>query len=141
AGLGFFALRLVSFLAALGCLAALFVIARRETGSALGGLLAAGLFAATYRLSGAWLDIARVDSLFLFLLLTAIALAQGGDEAEQIAGGVCLALAFIAKQSAIAALPVMLVWLLPARRRPAFVITAVGAALLAPPPVHRVHGA
>src|SRR5262249_21023450 len=101
---------------------------------------AAGLFAATYRLSGAWLDIARVDSLFLFLLLTAIALAQGGDEAEQIAGGVCLALAFIAKQSAIAALPVMLVWLLPGRRRTAFVITAVVAAVLVTLLLHRVYG-
>ena len=139
-GLGLFPLRLVSFLASLGGLAALFVIARRETGTVQGGLLAMGLLAATYRLSGAWLDIARVDSLFLFLLLTAIALAQGGDEAEQIAGGVCLALAFMTKQSAVAAVPVMLVWLLPGRRRTAFVVTAVTASALVTLLLHRVYG-
>jgi hypothetical protein len=34
--------------------------------------VAACLFAATFRISGAWFDIARVDSLFLFLLLAGL---------------------------------------------------------------------
>jgi len=40
------------------------------------GLLAAGMFAATFEVGGAWLDIGRVDSLFLFLLLAAVAAAR-----------------------------------------------------------------
>ncbi len=75
-GVGFLAPRLVSFLASLGVLALLFHIVRRETGDAVAGLVAAGLFAATYQASGAYFDLARVDSLFLALLLAAIALVR-----------------------------------------------------------------
>jgi hypothetical protein len=126
-GLGFLALRLVSFLASLGCMGLLFVMARRETGTAYGGLLAAGLFAATFRASGAWLDLARVDSLFLFLLLASMALARRGGIGAQVLAGIGLALSFFTKQGAIAAIPVMLLWLAPGRQRLAFTVVAVAA--------------
>ena len=71
-GVGFLPLRLISFLASLGCMAVLFAFVRRESKDRWAGLIAAGLFAALYRLSGAWLDVARVDSLFLFFLLLAL---------------------------------------------------------------------
>jgi hypothetical protein len=71
-GVGFFPLRLVSFLASLGCFAILFAFVRKETNSMALGLLSAGLFAATFRVGGAWLDIARVDSLFLLFLLSSL---------------------------------------------------------------------
>ena len=63
-GVGFLAPRLVSFLASLGVLALLWQLVRRETGDTVAGLVAAGLFAATYQASGAYFDLARVDSLF-----------------------------------------------------------------------------
>jgi hypothetical protein len=70
-GVGFLAPRLISFLSALGSFLTIFLLVRRETGQTFAALLAVGLFAATFRMTGAWLDVARVDSLFLFLTLLA----------------------------------------------------------------------
>jgi len=64
-GVGFFPLRLVSFLASLVNFALVFRIIHRETGIVSSGILAAGLFIGTFGLGGAWFDIARMDSLFL----------------------------------------------------------------------------
>jgi len=101
-GLGLLPLRLVSFAASLGCFAMLYLLVRRETGQAWAGLLAAGLFAATYRLSGAWFDVARVDTLALFLLLLTLYLLRQGSTRALILGGVTVALAVFAKQSMLA---------------------------------------
>ena len=117
-GVGFLAPRLVSFLASLGVLALLWQLVRRETGDIVSGLVAAGLFAATYQTSGAYFDLARVDSLFLVLLLAAVAVARRG-QTWQAGGliGVLLFLSFFSKQTAlIAALP-LLVYLVAFRRR------------------------
>ena len=65
-GVGFFAPRLVSLLASSGSMLLLFGIVKRETRSFTAGIISAGLFAASYGATGAWMDIARVDSLFLF---------------------------------------------------------------------------
>lgn len=101
-GPGFVPLRVVSFASSLGCLAVLFVMVRRETGRTLPGLLAAGLFAATYRAAGSWLDVGRVDSLYLFLVLLAAHVARFGRTALSQAGaGALLALAFFTKQVAV----------------------------------------
>jgi hypothetical protein len=117
-GVGFLAPRLVSFLASLGVLALLWQLVRRETGDAVSGLVAAGLFAATYQASGAYFDLARVDSLFMLLLLAAVAVARRGQTWR--AGsliGVLVFLSFFSKQTAlIAALP-LLVYLVVFRRR------------------------
>jgi hypothetical protein len=117
-GVGFLAPRLVSFLASLAVLALLFHIVRHETGDTVAGLLAAGLFAATYQASGAYFDLARVDSLFLALLLAAIAVARhartwrGGG-----AVGLLLFLSFLTKQSALIAAVPLLAYLVFSRRR------------------------
>ena len=66
-GTGLFALRLVSFVSSLGCFGVLYAIVQRDTGSRLLGIFGLSLFAATFELSGAWFDIARVDSLALLL--------------------------------------------------------------------------
>ena len=71
-GAGFVPLRLVSFISSLGCFFIIFLFVKRETKSNFFGILAASLFSATFRRSGAFFDIARVDSLFLFFLLTAL---------------------------------------------------------------------
>jgi len=71
-GIGFLPLRLISFLASLGCMAVLYAFVRREAKDRWASLFAAGLFGAIYRLTGAWLDVARVDSLFLLFLLLAL---------------------------------------------------------------------
>ncbi len=58
-GFGFLPLRLVSFAASLGCLGCIYLVVRRETLDRFPAVLAACLFAATYRASGGWLDLAR----------------------------------------------------------------------------------
>jgi hypothetical protein len=109
-GVGFLPLRLVSFVASLGCLWLIGRFVRRETGSWTWGIVSAGLFAATYRLSGAWLDIARVDSLFLLLALGSIYLLRFREGARwMVAAGLLMGLAFLTKQMALfIALPLAL---------------------------------
>jgi 4-amino-4-deoxy-L-arabinose transferase-like glycosyltransferase len=103
-GIGFLPLRLVSFLASLGCFALIFETARRETGRFYYGLVSAGLFAATFEIGGAWLDVARVDTLFVFLTVaSAFALRFFGHGAGAAASGVLLALGALTKQPALIA--------------------------------------
>ncbi len=99
-GTGLFALRFVSFVASVGCFLLVYAIVQRDTRSRLLGVFGATLFLATFQLSGAWFDIARVDSLSLFFTLAAIATA-GSTRLWVLAvsGGLC-ALAFLTKQSA-----------------------------------------
>jgi len=101
-GIGFLPLRLVSFAASLGCLAIIALWVKRYTGDVTAAISAAGLFAATYRAGGAWLDIARVDSLYLFLTLLAIFMlaCYKSSRATALAGGI-FALAFLTKQTAM----------------------------------------
>ena len=102
AGNGFFALRLVSLVSSLGCLALIFAIVRRRVQSALGGTLAVCLFAATYPLTGSWFDLARVDSLFLlFLLAGAWTFLSPRPLVRSVATPLLLFLAFFTKQSAL----------------------------------------
>ena len=104
-GVGFEPLRLVSLTASLVSIATLAWIVTRETGDRIAGLVAAGLFAATFRISGAWFDTGRVDSLFLALTLLTLA---WGRSARGVRGGVALGmlafLAFFTKQTALLAL-------------------------------------
>src|SRR5262245_48143880 len=88
-GTGFVALRLVSLLASLVLLAAIAKLAHRETKDPVAGLIAAGLFAACYRISGAWLDIAREDTLCLALLFCGLVVARDARTTRRgVAAGV-----------------------------------------------------
>ena len=101
-GNGFLPLRLVSFVASLGCFAFVFLIVRRRTSSLLPPLLATCLFAATFRISGAWFDIARVDSLYLFFLLAGIyAFDSPRTIVRSIAAPLLLFLSALTKQPAV----------------------------------------
>ena len=112
-GVGFFPLRLVSFGSSLGVFALIFLLVARETGDRAAGVLATGLVAATFRAGGAWLDTARVDSLFLLLLLAAVYLARVGDSPRALtAAGVLLALSALTKQTALVVAPVLVCYLL-----------------------------
>jgi 4-amino-4-deoxy-L-arabinose transferase-like glycosyltransferase len=113
-GPGFFPLRLVSFLASLGCFWIIFRMVKRRTGTLFPAIVSVGLFAATYRATGAWLDIGRVDSLFLLFLLLFI------DYCDPVTGGLrrnpcapllaalLAAIAYFTKQTAVViCLPVL----------------------------------
>ena len=130
--IGFLPLRLVSLLASLVSMTTLGWIVTRETGDRIAGLAAAGLFAATFQISGAWFDIGRVDSLFLALTLLALA---WGRSARSVHGGVALGvlafLAFFTKQTALLALLPVLIYLVITRRRAGIPALIVLLALVA----------
>jgi hypothetical protein len=117
-GLGFLPLRLVSLLASLLATGTLAKIVSDETADRSAGAVAAGLFAATYTLSGSWFDVGRNDSMFLALTLVALAY---GRRARGVKGGLLLGLlaflAFFTKQTALIALAPALCWLALTRRR------------------------
>jgi hypothetical protein len=116
-GLGFLPLRIVSFVSSLVAIAMLGKLVRDETGDRTAAVVAAGLFAATYRLSGSWFDVGRVDSMFLALSLVTLVY---GRHAQGVRGGLVLGLlaflAFFTKQTALIALAPALVWLALTRR-------------------------
>lgn len=109
-GGGLFPLRLVSLLASLVSFSMIFLIVRAETGDWRTGMISAGFFAATYRLSGAWLDVARVDSLFLALWLLFLYFARSQKSLlHAVLPGGLAAMAFLTKQLALLlCLPVIL---------------------------------
>lgn len=126
-GVGFMPLRLVSFISSLGCFFIIFIIVKRETESNFLGILASALFSATFRISGAWFDIARADSLFLFLLLTALYLIKFKESSKSYAlAGVFISLSFLTKQTAlIIAMPIMLYCIFANWRRSIFFIGTI----------------
>jgi hypothetical protein len=118
-GVGYLPLRLVSMAASLGSMGLLYAIARREGGGRWCALVAAGLFAAGFRVTGGFYDVARVDALFVALLLGCLYAAA---RARRLWGftvaGLLLALAALTKQPAlIVGVPVAGVLLLRDRRR------------------------
>jgi len=136
-GVSFLPLRLVSFVASLGCFGLLFSMVRRETGDAVAGVLAAGLFAASWEVGGSWLDIGRVDSLFMVLLLGAVAVARvAATWRGGLAVGLLVFASFFTKQTALLAAAPLLVLLVVTRRRVGLaalatvVVTVVGSTVL-----------
>ncbi len=108
-GLSFLPLRLVSFGSTLGCLALIHLMVKQKTASLRAGLIAAGSFAAAFRLGGAWFDIARVDMLFLFLCLAGVYALGKQSTRSAILAGMLLSLAFATKQTALAIFAAMAV--------------------------------
>ncbi len=113
-GVGFLPLRIVSFVCSLGCFATIGMIVRRETKNTLAAILAMCLFAATFRRCGAFFDIARADSQCLLGVLLGIYCVRfAGSWRLCAAGGLCLSLAALTKQTALfMGVPLMLyaVW-------------------------------
>ncbi|MCC6348979.1 MAG: glycosyltransferase family 39 protein [Candidatus Eisenbacteria bacterium] len=130
-GESFLAMRLVSMLAALAAGWAMWKLVRHETGRAAPAWLAVGLFAAAYRLGGAWLDVARADSLHLALLLLGALVARTDPSRWRmpVAAGALFALALLAKQSAFVAVGPLVLWLVFSDRPRGLVLAAVFAAL------------
>jgi hypothetical protein len=93
--------RLVSSLAAVGNVGLIAVLVRREGGGLLAAIFASAVFALTFEHSGRWMDIARVDSLFVCLLLVTCLLARRHSMKAAAAAGAVLFLAFFTKQTGL----------------------------------------
>ena len=100
-GTGPVALRIVAFSASVGVGVLLALLVSRGTRNVWAGVAAAGLFYATYELSGAWMDIARVDSTFLFFSLAAVHRAGSARRFAIAETAGLVAVAFLAKQYAV----------------------------------------
>lgn len=98
-GPGFFALRMVSLLATFGCVGMTGLIVRRRSGSIYVSLMAAGSFFALFQIGGSWFDIARVDMLALFLMMSALYFVNGRSNLDLALAGLVAALALLTKQS------------------------------------------
>lgn len=128
-GVGFLPLRLISLLASLGAFGLVGLIVWKETGSGFPAALAAGFLAATFKISGAWMDTGRIDSLFVFLtLLAAYQVRFAPSPAATITAGLFMALAMLTKQTALAAAGALGLYLLLTdwRRFLAFAVPVVG---------------
>jgi 4-amino-4-deoxy-L-arabinose transferase-like glycosyltransferase len=101
-GLHLSTLRIVSIVSSLVALGAVYRLVWLETRNRWAAVVAVGVLAACFRLAGAWLDLARVDSLFLALLLVGLlCVRQTSTRRAAMLAGVVLAASFFAKQSAL----------------------------------------
>jgi 4-amino-4-deoxy-L-arabinose transferase-like glycosyltransferase len=99
-GPSLFALRLVSLSASLGSLALLALLVRKETGSNAAAVVGAGLFASTFKLTEQFMDLARVDSLYvLFAVLALYLLRTRPTLAGELGAAASLVLCFLTKQT------------------------------------------
>lgn len=118
-GPGFLPLRLVSATATVIASVCIFGIVRRET-CAKAGIVAAAVFAGTYPLAGGWLDLGRVDALYIALLALAWLIASRAEtRGRWILAATCVWLAFLAKQPALIAFAPIAVYLAIVDRRAA----------------------
>jgi 4-amino-4-deoxy-L-arabinose transferase-like glycosyltransferase len=101
-GVGYLPLRIVSVGASLASMGLLAGLVRREGGARWCALVAAGLFAAGFRMTGGFYDLARVDALLIALLLGSLSAALRARRWPGFAAaGLLLALAALTKQSAL----------------------------------------
>jgi hypothetical protein len=133
-GPGFFALRLTSILATIGCATLLHLHVKRETGGAwLPSIVAPGLFFAGYRRGAEFFDLGRVDALFMFFLLAALTTIRfGRARGHQVLAGALLTFAFFTKQSALIVALAMLAHVVTLERLRAWpiVVTTVSGIVL-----------
>ncbi len=102
AGIGFFAPRLLSIAASLGIFILLYLIVTGDGAHPAAGILAAGIFAAAYRYTGAWFDLVKTDSLFMFFILAAFYTGQKFKSTPgMIASAILYVLAYYTKQIAL----------------------------------------
>ena len=100
-GIAFLPLRIISIASTIGCLVIIYFAVKETTNSTMISIVAAGSFATTFKLGGAWFDIARVDMLFIFLCLAAIFFLAKNSTKYSIMAGTLFALSFLTKQTAL----------------------------------------
>ncbi len=123
-GSGFLSLRLVSLLSTLGCFAVLYTLVVTETKNRLAALAGMGLYAAAYPVTQNWLDLGRVDSLYVLLVLLALFSTR---RLHPVLAALAWTLAILAKQTIA---PVALIVLCFDWKRPRRVLAGVGTFLL-----------
>lgn len=131
-GPGYAPLRAISILASIGLGAAMYALVRTETRDRVAALAGVGLFFGCYRIAGAWLDIARVDTLFLALTFAGLLVLRRTRTPWHAAGAAALlVLAAFTKQYALFPAVAAIPWSFRLGRRTGITYTAVLVGLLA----------
>jgi len=125
--------RAVSLAAFVGALGIAAWWARREGGSWLTALIALALPLACFADTGGFYDLARTDSLQLFLTVAGayVAFYARGRHADMVLAAVLLVAAFFAKQTAAPCIAFIGLGLLPSRRPSVWTLAAAGCGLFA----------
>ncbi len=104
--------RALSIFATLACIVLIYLIVKKVTASVFAGIIAAGFFAATYKLSGFWFDLARVDSVFIaFFLVSVMFLVKERTPKNLILSAVFAFLSYFTKQSALFVVAPIMIYL------------------------------
>lgn len=106
-GEGFFAVRLVSALSTMACLALIASLVLDATGRRRTALAAAGIFALGYGWLHSWYDLGRNDMLFLAAMLGTWRLLRADGMRPALLAALVATLAFLAKQTALMWLPAL----------------------------------
>jgi hypothetical protein len=110
------------------------MLIRREGASRLAAFVGASLYAATFALSAAWFDLARVDSLLVMWLLLAIYLLRRAAQRESPAhfalAGLALGLAWFTKQTAVLVICVLSGYAIIRHRRRGLIMVGVTVAIV-----------
>ncbi|MEE2673855.1 MAG: glycosyltransferase family 39 protein [Myxococcota bacterium] len=110
-GPGFLPLRIISLAASLATAWIVHLFVRRETGRAVLGAIAAGIFLATWPTSGLYFDVARLDSLFTFLLLASLYRLRFARGRSDLALAAVLSfLAVMTKQTGVVVVAPVALW-------------------------------
>ncbi len=137
AGIGYLPARALSVVSLAGALAVAYAFVRRAGGSRAAAVGTAALPAAAFAPTGAWYDLARIDSLCLGLTAAAVAVGwwKRNGPIGPVAAGVLMTAAFFTKQTALPFAGALGLALLVARPRAAALyaatLAALGGALLA----------
>lgn len=101
-GASFVPLRLLSLSATLATAILIFLIAQHETQEKWISFACAALFLGGYRLTGFWYELARVDSLFVMLLMIGMMIGLRARSVPRLlAAAAVMTLAFFTKQTAV----------------------------------------
>jgi len=104
--------RCVSLFACLGTFGTLFYIVRRESSTTY-ALLGLGIYAALFRTNGAFYDLARPDSLYLFLVFLGVVLVyRARGHGALVLAGLIFVCAFFTKQTSSVFVPPLIMYLI-----------------------------
>jgi hypothetical protein len=104
---GILALRLIAVAFSIGSALLIGHWVRKETNKSVPGLVATGLFFAGYGWLAWWYDLARNDSLFVFLCIATTYQLRHGGKRNWLWAGLLATLALLAKQSTLMWLPIV----------------------------------
>ena len=121
--------RLVSFVAAVLSVFMINRIIFKETDNQLLAWISGAAYLACFALSNGFYDLARVDSVYvLMVLITFIAIQEANDKLGYLAGGILLAIGFFIKQSFIIVFFPLMIYLFLKRRNQFWLTVTAGIA-------------